>query len=128
MAGESFSSFSPMNQKTLARWMFATWALNIASVVVILACGKPMIAIGFLTAIALIEFDGQRIMRRIDRQRAEFASWNSRFAKGGTNHLCRECKYFYGSNRVVCALHPYGYENNSCADFDSAFSVCSKKL
>lgn len=29
---------------------------------------------------------------------------------------CQGCKYFYGKQNIVCAVHPEGYEGNYCGD------------
>lgn len=29
---------------------------------------------------------------------------------------CQSCKYFYGKDQIVCAIHPSGYETVSCID------------
>lgn len=31
---------------------------------------------------------------------------------------CGNCKFYHGKNRIVCAVHPEGYEGDFCADFD----------
>lgn len=31
---------------------------------------------------------------------------------------CQNCKYFYGEYNIVCAVHPEGYETDSCPDLN----------
>lgn len=34
--------------------------------------------------------------------------------------VCNGCKYFYGKQRIVCAVHPSGVETDVCSDFDNS--------
>jgi len=30
---------------------------------------------------------------------------------------CKRCHFYHGANRVVCALHPYGPDSETCSDY-----------
>jgi len=32
---------------------------------------------------------------------------------------CKRCRFYHGANKVVCGLHPYGPDTETCRDFDS---------
>ncbi len=32
---------------------------------------------------------------------------------------CCECRFYYGKNKIVCALHPYGPGDKTCLDWES---------
>lgn len=35
---------------------------------------------------------------------------------------CNGCRYYYGKSQLVCAIHPYGSENNVCRDWAKSLS------
>jgi hypothetical protein len=31
--------------------------------------------------------------------------------------FCKRCRFYYGADDIVCAIHPYGPGGNTCIDF-----------